>query len=138
MFRPETEWFPIGETTVTEIPENNKWCTQSIVIPVGRHTDYRIATEVLKLSVAMKLVYTSGEEQFYTDALPYSTDIFSAMQILQVLQNKRFMWSLNGSSEGGFWCVLYPPVGAFVETDLCDTPEQSICTAALLLSPELL
>ncbi len=105
---------------------------------VGRKMDYTIALK-LGLDVAYYSNFNqSGEEIFFTDAPGYSTDIKAAMKILQILQNKKFMWSVNGSSEGGFWTVLYPPEGDVSETESCITPEEAICQAFLQLEDDTL
>jgi hypothetical protein len=72
----------------------------------------------------------------YRNTMPhYSTDVSAAMEVLRVFQNKKWMWSLNGSSEGGFWCVLYPPAeadkGLSIETETVDSEAKAICLAAL-------
>lgn len=105
----------------------------------GRELDYDVGSKVMKLPVSCERRYNTGQEVFFTDAESYSTEIVYAMKVLKFLQTKGFTWSLNSSRDGSFWCVLYPSYfGDCVRSQLCETPQEAICRAALSLAPELL
>jgi hypothetical protein len=62
---------------------------------------------------------------------PYSSSIEAAMKVVEHFQKQEYMVSVNASSAGGWWCCMYPPAEAFIESATVESPALAICRAAL-------
>ena len=60
----------------------------------------------------------------------FSSELSLAWRVVEHFQRNGYMVSVNASDGGGYWCCMYPPQGAFIETTIKASPAKAICAAA--------
>lgn len=73
-----------------------------------------------------------GHTRYCLQAVPEFSSTWSGMQlVVEKLQERFDMVSINYGVETKWWCTLYPATGLHIEGEAADTAPEAVCRAAL-------
>lgn len=131
------------DTKIDQVNESQELSSESLLSPRPAHSDLcgrDLDAAVDGAVFGRHVVWEKGRPLRLSPAanpaeweVPrYSASIYAAWEIVKHFQDKRYMVSVNASSDnGGWWCCIYPPVGDWIDSHTCGSAPEAICRAAL-------
>lgn len=109
----------------------------------GREIDFAVARKLGIPAEFATSYHNSGEEQFYTDAKYYSTNIEAAMEVVKIMESRDYHWEFHSTSPFKSYFDNKPYVSFrtyrngvvhSIAQAVADTLEEAICLAILQLT----